>query len=292
MPPKNVRNFVFTLNNYDAKLEQHVKDFDCAYMVFGHEVGESGTPHLQGYCELKKQTNFKTLKKDFPTGAHIEPRKGSARQASDYCKKDGKDVYESGSMKSPGTRNDIHDLKKSLDDGMRGVDLWDAHLGTMLKYHKGVAKYISMKNNDNKFRPVRVEVYWGDAGSGKSSTCYKLDPGLYKLPPPSSGGTIWFDGYAGESTLLLDDFYGGIKYSYLLQLLDGYAMHLQIKGGFVYKNWTRVLITSNQHPRHWYGGSIGYPAALRRRISTIYEVTQEGEEAPWDEPEEKTIKNK
>jgi len=40
------RNFVFTLNNYTTEEVELVKEWDCKYLIFGKEIGESGTPHL------------------------------------------------------------------------------------------------------------------------------------------------------------------------------------------------------------------------------------------------------
>lgn len=61
--------YVFTLNNYtDAEvdtLKKTVVDGRASYIIWGKEVGEQGTPHLQGYIELKKRYSIRQLKK-FP----------------------------------------------------------------------------------------------------------------------------------------------------------------------------------------------------------------------------------
>jgi len=54
---RQFRNFVFTLNNYSE--EEHETLLKCdsfKYIIIGREIGDSGTPHLQGYAELKKKT--------------------------------------------------------------------------------------------------------------------------------------------------------------------------------------------------------------------------------------------
>ena len=70
--------------------------WDCAYIVCGREVGDSGTPHLQGYIYYKNAVRLSTMKEVHPT-AHWEPQRGTPQQASDYCKKEG-DFYECGNI--------------------------------------------------------------------------------------------------------------------------------------------------------------------------------------------------
>lgn len=89
-----VRHFVFTLNNYTDFDVQYLKQCESFnYIVFGYEVGASGTPHLQGYAQLHKQTSFKKVGSMLKW--HIEKVKSTPIKCVDYCKKDGK-YYEKG----------------------------------------------------------------------------------------------------------------------------------------------------------------------------------------------------
>lgn len=84
----------FTLNN-PSEGEVHVLnaigvgDMLVSYLVFGHEVGENGTPHLQGYVEFKSRWDLVRCQQHFLVRAHYEQRRGTPLEASDYCKKDG-----------------------------------------------------------------------------------------------------------------------------------------------------------------------------------------------------------
>jgi hypothetical protein len=107
-------------------------------------------------------------------------------------------------------------------------------------------------------------VYHGPPGTGKTRKALEENKEYYLLD--NSGGPVWFDGYEGEETLVIDDFYGWIKYNFILRLLDGHPCRLPIKGGFTYAGWTTVIITSNVHPDSWYKCDT---QAMHRRITSI-----------------------
>lgn len=85
------RSWCFTLNNYTEKnLSQCLEYFRAKKFTFiiGKEVGESGTPHLQGYLRNKNQISFSTLQKALP-GAHLEAALGDQESNYIYCSKGG-----------------------------------------------------------------------------------------------------------------------------------------------------------------------------------------------------------
>lgn len=87
MPNGHFR-WCFTLNNYTDP-EQDVfrglvSDEVCRFVAFAREVGESGTPHLQGVLILSKRSvapSRLTLKR-----AHFEPMRGTPLQALEYIR--------------------------------------------------------------------------------------------------------------------------------------------------------------------------------------------------------------
>lgn len=80
------RSWCFTLNNYTEKDIQFLKDLEKTYMCVGKEVGESGTPHLQGYITFNRTYRLPQLKKLMPR-AHLEVAK--SKDAMNYCMKEG-----------------------------------------------------------------------------------------------------------------------------------------------------------------------------------------------------------
>jgi len=112
-------------------------------------------------------------------------------------------------------------------------------------------------------------VYCGAAGTGKSRLAYEQFPDLYELP---IGKDLWFDGYQGQETVLFDDFDGQYPLSQLLKLFDNYYIRqVPIKGGFVWFNPKRIIITSNYNPQDWYDytNRTRQAMGLRRRIITL-----------------------
>jgi len=100
----------FTLNNPTAAETQVYNDFlssdQVRYAVVGSEVGESGTPHLQGFLILHSPRRLAWINEKLPR-SHKERARGTSQQAADYCKKDG--IFEEwGSLPdAQGTRSDI-----------------------------------------------------------------------------------------------------------------------------------------------------------------------------------------
>jgi len=88
MPPRS-RSWCFTLNN--PVVEPTLESTGAAYLVFGRETGDSGTPHLQGYCQFAQPKSLAQVRLALPF-SHLEVRKGTISQAIAYCKKDGDSV--------------------------------------------------------------------------------------------------------------------------------------------------------------------------------------------------------
>ena len=90
----------FTLNNYTEQEHEFLssefrRESERYFYIVGKEVGESGTPHLQGYIALKdKKKKFRPLPKfavirNEKQAMHFERAKGNREQNYKYCSKDG-----------------------------------------------------------------------------------------------------------------------------------------------------------------------------------------------------------
>ena len=276
--PSQLLCFVFTLNNPTQSPDEIWRALEplAKYLIFQKESGANGTPHFQGYCELKRRTRFLKIKAALPD-AHIEQRRGTQQQARDYCTKEETRIegpFEYGEYveRSPGTRNDIRNFRDAIRSGSNMEQLLDDYPTMVAKYPKFISLVRSKVKNDLR-KNLRVELYYGDPGTGKTRKAWEENPDMYIIPVSDN---LWFDGYDGQSCLLLDDFTGWMKLDHLLRLLDIYPVQIPVKGGFTYLTATKIVITSNKHPEDWYDwskhGQIKYDALLRR-IHTITRAT-------------------
>lgn len=99
-PPVRIvpsKRWCFTYNNYPDNvleiMETKFKSFNIEYIV-GHEVGEEGTPHLQGYIE--SPIKIRPIEKlNLPIEIHWEKTKFDRITNVKYCSKDGNFVHSS-----------------------------------------------------------------------------------------------------------------------------------------------------------------------------------------------------
>ena len=96
LPPNNsCFKWDFVLNNYNEEEENqllHDLHDNCKYFIYGKEVGEQGTPHLQGYFNLIKKQRLSGLKTIFGKRFSFRPCRNEKALIA-YCKKDG-DFFE------------------------------------------------------------------------------------------------------------------------------------------------------------------------------------------------------
>ncbi len=253
------RNVCWTLNNPEEMTE--FDEVKMNYLVYQEEIGEEGTYHLQGYAEFTSALVLSTVKRLLGgAGVHVEKRMGTQKQAIAYCKEEEKrlahtEPYEWGTPNEQGKRVDLIAFKEQIQEGARMRDLIDDHLMVVARYPKFYHTLTAL------YRPKRTEelhvtLLIGDTGLGKTRYVYDKhgeDPDFYVAP--LNNGTIWFDGYDGQSKVLLDDFTGKSSHfslCSLLRVLDRYPFAVPTKGGHTWWMPNEVFITTNIYPKDWY----------------------------------------
>lgn len=109
--PNPSPRWCFTLNNYTA--EEHKELIDklsaCNYRwIIGEEVGEQGTPHLQGYFDTDNRVRPSSLKLSHKR-THFERARGTDLENYKYCSKEGK--YKDNFSKVWKVKNKIMSVK-------------------------------------------------------------------------------------------------------------------------------------------------------------------------------------
>jgi len=96
----------FTLNNPSAEDEARFAEYGDSlqryglrYLIYGREVGDSGTRHLQGFFIANSRLRLRSVRHLFGERGHYECARATSDRAADYCRKDG-DFSEFGSIPS------------------------------------------------------------------------------------------------------------------------------------------------------------------------------------------------
>jgi len=260
------RNFCFTINNYTEQDVQNILCTECKYVCFGKEIGESGTPHLQGYICFQNARHFNALKKVHAT-AHWEVAKGLPSQAKAYCQKDG-DFYEVGICPVDPSSKGLGE-KRRWEEAFAAVQenrLEDVPKDLLCRSLKSIEYAVSRVNasklviedlpamGDNEWR-------WGDPKSGKSEGARKENPEYYVKIPRSK----WWDGYNHEPCVIMEDLdpLSAKSAQFIKQLVDIYVFPVEVKNGTMKIRPKRVIVTSNYHPSDIFEG-VDLEAIMRR----------------------------
>ena len=258
------KHWCLTINNY----EQECAEFDdeqMQYLICGVEVGEKKTKHLQCYVQFKKKKRFTAVKKIWPT-AHIELARGKPKQNVDYCSKEGKSHEHGECLNGQGTRSDLDDIKRLVDENCSLTEIRDHHYGSFIRYQKSIRSDRELVR-PHRTQPTELHIYWGATGTGKSKKCNDDFPQAYWKPYGK-----WWDDYDGQETVIIDEYYGWLPFSVMLRLCDWTPLLVPRKGDHAKFTAKRIICTSNVHPDEWYPGiDPEVKKALKRRITSCVE---------------------
>lgn len=279
MPNDRGRAWCFTLNNpTETEIERlsRVVGDDISYICWGREVGDAGTPHLQGYLELGRKHRLNGVKQLVGERLHLELRRGTQEQAILYCQKDGAFTeYGEKIVSAQGQRTDLERVVEGLRGGKRLAEVALEEPMLYCKYRNGIRDIAGFLQK-RRAEPPKVFYVFGLPGTGKSRWAYEYDP----ESTWSYGGDGWFDGYQGQRVAIFDDFCDDLSrdrcigYSLFLKLLDRYPLSVPVKGGFVSWLPETIIITSNRSLQCLYRGNEAYVwEAIERRVTEVKEMS-------------------
>ena len=295
------RNFIFTLNNptEDLSFEDSLWNNNLKFLVAVKEVGESGTPHLQGYLELIQPRRFTWVKERLPQ-AHLEKRRGSRKQAIAYCLKTlvpYLQVQESSQLSSEEEFNEsllvnsmttylfpsdaclyklvqdncldkkketqrqktLKEVRNKINEGATDLTIANEYFDVWVSNYRAFERYRTLITPPRN-HPVEVIVIQGPTATGKSKYCLDNYPNAYWKQRSQ-----WWDGYSGHDTVVIDEFYGWLPFDLLLRVCDRYPLLVESKGGQIQFVAKTIIITSNSVPNSWYRNV--YFNSFMRRVS-------------------------
>ena len=272
------RAWCFTINNPTSQDEFAVRSLGIKpdiFLVYAPEIGESGTPHIQGYYRPKSPLSLANLKKTL-SRAHLTVSNGTDQDNLSYIagpyEKDGKvkpvnplAIVIGEPKAGQGSRNDIKDVANLIKTGeISMTDLMFEYPELYLKYSRGLEKMFQATLKARNTLP-EVNWRWGLAGVGKSRYCVDKHPSHY-----IKDNTIWWDMYEQQEAVIIDDFDNNIPFRVLLRILDRYAYPCQIKGGYTQLNSPFIYITAEHPPEHFWSGN--ELAQVARRLTSVLEI--------------------
>jgi len=262
------RNLCFTLNNpRDGEQDSILSSDIWRYVVVGREVAPTTlTPHLQRYGVLNKRMRLGALKKILGDRMHIEERRKSHAEARDYCKKDG--IFEErGEEPQQGRRTDLETACKSIKEHGSLARVADEQPMTFVKYSRGLRDLALMIIPPYTHDDVRGLWYYGEPGTGKSRLARENNPDAYL-----KAQNRWFDGYDGQTSIILDDLdEGGKCLGHLLKIwTDRYACTGETKGGTVQLRHKVFIVTSNYSIDDLWADQPKVLPAIKRRFTVTY----------------------
>lgn len=240
------RNWCFTLNNYTAEeVEACEKEGTVAkYLVYGKEIGECGTPHLQGYIQYK---SLKTLKqvKLFLDRAHWEPARADGGANKKYCTKDG-DFKEHGTPPKTQTEKGKGRWKRVLEKAKEGDMEWleenEPYLVLNSRKKLKAMKEFRTEVMDYTDEDTPHEWWYGETGTGKSRAFWEKFPEGY---PKDTNK--WWDDYEGQVVVIEEVDPETMKYlaSKMKKWVDRYPFLGETKGGSIKIRPPKIVIISN-----------------------------------------------
>ena len=197
-------------------------------------------------------------------GNWLAPRKGKAPRTRDYDRKGeqtheewllqgpagpnfGKNAvfFEYGTMRAgQGARTDLQEFYQHVKagkidilvflfsintSGKKDTELADINFSCFSRTLKAIDR-IRMQNKPDRTEPREIILLQGKPGKGKTRLAYE-EQDVYETPIGNGGNDLWFDGYFGQKTALLDEFEGTMKLDAFLKLIDNYYVRaVPIKG--------------------------------------------------------------
>lgn len=284
------RHYVATIFDHEDKgipFERFKQDL--TYYCFGHEIcPKSKKKHLQAYMMFTKDMRW-TQVRDLLAPNYVAGKRGTVKQAIDYCMKDGKfeefgeKPKERGEAGGAATKRNWEEAWEQAKSG----DLEAMDKSILIPHYNAIKKikYDHMPMpQDLVYKEGECPNIWvyGPTRTGKSY--FVRNNPLYKASLYLKPCNKWWDSYANEDYVLIEDIGPSHEVlGYHLKIwADRYAFKAESKFLSVNLRPKGILVTSNYHPKDIWKDSNIYEPILRRFKLVLMEK-------PYEEPKEQEL---
>lgn len=263
------------------KLKTGLPDPTVTYIVGQLERTKTGRLHVQMYAEFTSPKTRSAIREKILGRAHkdlpmyIARRRGSPKQASEYCKKFDSAVantqWEHGQMTAQGTRHDVHALMATIQGGARMREIITEFPEAYFDRSRGVQGMV-LELRPKPDKAPKTCWIWGSSATLKTASIKRLHGQLeigefeQLLPQP------WFT-YRDERVVLFDEIpYAIFHPEHRASLLKWTGMGcpmLPVKNGFNPRIADYVYATSNWDPMAVLAGDTEEAIAIRRRWNVL-----------------------
>lgn len=245
------RRYCLTLNNPTSEELQAVLDMRLGNVkrcIFANEVGESGTPHLQGFIHLKNACTLQALKKRLGSNRyHVEVAHGTDYEAWTYCAKDGDIFLHHGETPEEVELSDWERILMMVENGASNLDICRAYPGQAVRCAAAIDRYrFEYKKTLAHWREMKVTYIYGRTGTGKTRGVLYDEDGNYRhdVYRVLDKKNPWCD-YDGQTTVVFEEFRSQFTCRDMLNWLDGHPCQLPARYANKWAEFDEVFIISN-----------------------------------------------
>ncbi len=169
-----------------------------------------------------------------------------------------------------GRRQDLLDVYESIKKQKTIHEITEEHPVEMMKFSTGILRVHHILTPARHWR-MQIEAVIGAPGVGKTTSLLRKHTNAFWW-----SGTKWFDGYNGETVVIMDEFHGNLPFTLFKRLCDPSPLDVEIKGGSARFIAHRLVFVANAWPHEWYKyedlGTDSWPA-VRRRLGRVWHAT-------------------
>lgn len=250
------------------RLLEHLQSIDeVVEYVIARESHQDGNPHLHAYVKFKeglRPSQFTpTLDIDGHHGNYQAAR--SFRAVVKYVTKDGNYITNISTTMLETPEAKRRKIVETITNTPIHQLLSEGHIPYQQAKNALFIQSLMVKPYEHD--TVRGIWIYGPPGTGKSHMARNNYPGPVYIKPQNK----WFDGYAGEPTILLDDFDCGKPLGHYLKIWsDKWSCQGEIKGGTVQLQHRHFIVTSNYSIEEMFSGDEPMIQAITRRFDIIF----------------------